>query len=65
MNVFRELADGLKTSGVTDALLFGGGVVPKEDQAELERLGVAAVFGPGSAVEDAVAVIRQWAVQNE
>ncbi len=65
MNVFRELADGLKTSGVTDALLFGGGVVPKEDQVELERLGVAAIFGPGSAVEDAVAMIRQWAVLNE
>ncbi|MGH7720509.1 MAG: cobalamin-dependent protein [Gemmatimonadaceae bacterium] len=65
MNVFREVTTALESSGVTDALLFGGGVIPKEDQAELKQLGVAAIFGPGSAVEEAVAMIRQWAVQNE
>ena len=48
----------LKQKGMTDVLVVLGGIVPDEDAAELKRLGVAAVFQPGSSLEDIVEFIR-------
>ena len=35
-----------------------GGIIPQEDVAELRRAGVAAIFGPGSSMDDIVATIE-------
>jgi methylmalonyl-CoA mutase C-terminal domain/subunit len=43
---------------MTDVLVIVGGIVPDEDAAELKRLGVAAVFQPGSSLEAIVEFIR-------
>ncbi len=48
----------LKQKGMTDVLVVLGGIVPDEDAAELKRLGVAAVFQPGSSLEEIVEFIR-------
>src|SRR6266481_4524031 len=48
----------LKQKGMTDVLVILGGIVPDEDAAELKRLGVAAVFQPGSSLEEIVEFIR-------
>jgi methylmalonyl-CoA mutase C-terminal domain/subunit len=48
----------LKQKGMTDVLVILGGIVPDEDAAQLKRLGVAAVFQPGSSLEDIVEFIR-------
>src|SRR5437879_12979302 len=47
----------LKQKGRTDVLVILGGIVPDEDAAELKRLGVAAVFQPGSSLEESVEFI--------
>src|SRR5260370_40162357 len=48
----------LKQKGMTDVVVILGGIVPDEDAAELKRLGVAAVFQPGSSLEEIVEFIR-------
>ena len=48
----------LKQKGMTDVVVVLGGIVPDEDAAELKRLGVAAVFQPGSSLEEIVEFIR-------
>ncbi len=48
----------LKEKGMTDVVVIVGGIVPDEDAAELKRLGVGAVFQPGSSLETIVEFIR-------
>src|SRR3989441_8330051 len=48
----------LKQNQMSDVLVIVGGIVPDEDAAQLKRLGVAAVFQPGSSLEEIVEFIR-------
>ena len=48
----------LKEEGADDKLVIAGGVIPKEDIAELRRLGVAAIFTMGSPTANMVEFIR-------
>ena len=57
MHYFTEVAEGLKARGADDILLFGGGIVPDQDVAKLEALGVGAIFTPGTNTQDVVAYI--------
>jgi methylmalonyl-CoA mutase C-terminal domain/subunit len=40
--------------------VFGGGIVPDEDVAELKKLGVGAIFKPGASTKD----IIDWVEAN-
>lgn len=59
MPVFQDLIAGLKENGLDDVVLIGGGVIPSEDEERLKTSGVAAIFGPGTTAEDAIALIRK------
>ena len=48
-----ELVRILARKGAGDILVVAGGVIPKQDYAELKRAGIAAVFGPGTCIPDA------------
>ena len=45
-----RIMDLLKANGREDALLLVGGIIPEDDIAPLEKLGVARVFTPGSSL---------------
>src|SRR5258707_10494340 len=47
MILFPAVLELLKQRGVEDLPIFGGGIVPPEDIAELRRLGVRELFTPG------------------
>jgi methylmalonyl-CoA mutase C-terminal domain/subunit len=46
---------------VDDVLVTVGGTIPAEDIPELKKLGVAAVFTPGSGTDEIVDFIRESA----
>ena len=48
----------LKEKQMNDVLVIVGGIVPDDDAARLKALGVAAVFQPGSSLEEIVKFIR-------
>jgi methylmalonyl-CoA mutase C-terminal domain/subunit len=48
----------LKEKEMDDVIVVVGGTVPDADAAELRKLGAAAVFQPGAALDDIVAFIR-------
>jgi methylmalonyl-CoA mutase, C-terminal domain len=48
----------LKEKEMTDVMVVVGGIVPDEDAAQLKSQGVAAVFQPGSSLEEIVEFIR-------
>ena len=45
---FKKVIDLLKKEGAGDILVWGGGIIPKSDIAELKKMGVDEVFGPGT-----------------
>jgi methylmalonyl-CoA mutase C-terminal domain/subunit len=51
----------LRARGVDDVLVVVGGIVPPEDVEALRNMGVAGVFGPGTAMAAIVEFIRQHA----
>ncbi len=48
---------GLKPN--KDVLVIAGGIIPPDDAQELEKIGVAKVFGPGSPIEDIITFIDE------
>jgi methylmalonyl-CoA mutase C-terminal domain/subunit len=59
MTLFPAILDEMRKRGAEDMLLFGGGIIPDEDKEELEKMGVAKIFTPGAATEDAIAFLRK------
>jgi methylmalonyl-CoA mutase C-terminal domain/subunit len=60
MTLFPDIIDLLKQRGIDDVPLFGGGIIPEEDIAELKTLGVRAVFTPGVGGQE----ILDWVRDN-
>jgi methylmalonyl-CoA mutase, C-terminal domain len=58
MTQFRRVVELLAERGVSDIVVFGGGIIPEEDFPELERLGVAKIFTPGASTESIVEWVR-------
>ncbi len=49
----------LKERGADDILIVLGGTIPAQDVQFLKSKGVAAIFGPGTPLEEAVQFIRE------
>jgi methylmalonyl-CoA mutase C-terminal domain/subunit len=56
--------DLMKQAGMNDVLLTGGGIIPDRDAEELNKLGVAKLFPPGTEMAAIVDYIAQWVKQN-
>ena len=56
--LFPKVMDLLKTRGVHDILVVGGGIIPEEDIPALKDAGISEIFGPGTTTEHIVAYIR-------
>ena len=56
LTLFPRVIEELRSRGLDDVLVFGGGVIPEADIDTLKQMGVAAVFTPGSSL----AGICQW-----
>jgi methylmalonyl-CoA mutase C-terminal domain/subunit len=60
MTLFPRVRELLTEQGRDDILITGGGIIPKEDMAQLERIGVGQLFGPGTPTTDLISYIRDW-----
>jgi methylmalonyl-CoA mutase N-terminal domain/subunit len=58
MTLVPRVLDLLKQQGAEDVVVAVGGTIPADDVPELEKLGVAAVFTPGTSTQQAVDFIR-------
>jgi len=61
MTLFPRVVDQLREAGRGDVLVTGGGIIPKEDMAELRARGVGDLFGPGTPTTELIEYIRSWA----
>jgi methylmalonyl-CoA mutase C-terminal domain/subunit len=60
LTLFAAVLDLLRTRDAADIVVFGGGIIPKADIAELEELGVARIFTPGTTTQSIV----DWVVER-
>ena len=58
MTLFRRVLELLAERDANDIVVFGGGIIPAEDIAELERLGVPKIFTPGATTASIVEWVR-------
>jgi methylmalonyl-CoA mutase C-terminal domain/subunit len=58
MTLFPAVIEQLEQRGADAVTLFGGGIIPPEDAAELQRLGVGKIFTPGATIESVVDWVR-------
>jgi methylmalonyl-CoA mutase, C-terminal domain len=49
----------LKEKKAEDIKVFGGGIIPREDVADLQGKGILAVFAPGASTEDIIRWVRE------
>jgi methylmalonyl-CoA mutase, C-terminal domain len=54
MTQFARVLDLLREQSATDITVFGGGIIPDADIAELEAMGVAKIFTPGAPTQQIV-----------
>jgi methylmalonyl-CoA mutase C-terminal domain/subunit len=60
MTLFPRVRELLHQAGRDDILLTGGGIIPKEDIDELQRLGIGRLFGPGTPTSELITYIQSW-----
>lgn len=64
MTIFPRILSLMKEKGLEDVLVFGGGIIPDKDIAELKKRGVGELFTPGASTLEIVKYVRSWAESN-
>jgi len=59
LTLFARVLELLRERGADDVVVFGGGIIPEADIAQLETLGVAKVFTPGATTTSIVEWVRE------
>ncbi|MDB5220493.1 MAG: putative isobutyryl-CoA mutase, chain [Myxococcaceae bacterium] len=57
--LFPAVIDALTAKGVTDVVVFGGGIIPDGDLERLKSAGVKGVFTPGTTLESIIGWVRE------
>lgn len=69
MALFPRIKKELDARGMDQVLLVGGGIIPADDMKELESLGYAKLFGPGTGTNHIAEWIKEemakrWAAEG-
>ena len=57
--VFPRILTLMNEKGLSDVLLIGGGIIPDADADELNKIGVARLFAPGTEMSEIVTYITE------
>ncbi len=64
MTMFPRVLELLRQKGAEHVVVTGGGILPDDDIAELQKIGVGRLFTPGATTDDIVAYVKE-AVPSE
>lgn len=60
MTIFPKVKKLMDDKGLTDVLLFGGGIIPEADISELKKIGIGQLFTPGTPTFETVNYVKDW-----
>ena len=64
MTIFPNVLKLMKEKKLNDVLLVGGGIIPKKDMENLEKMGTGKLFGPGTPIDETLNYIVDWVENN-
>ncbi|HIM16453.1 MAG TPA: cobalamin B12-binding domain-containing protein [Dehalococcoidia bacterium] len=64
MVLFPQILDGLHENDMDDVSVIAGGIIPEADRLELEKLGLKAVFGPGTSTSEIVSFVKNLVAEK-
>lgn len=59
MRLFPEIMKLIKERGMDDVLVIAGGIIPEDDIKPLKKMGIKAIFGPGTPTGEIIEFIRK------
>lgn len=65
MTVFPKVRKLMEEKGLSDVLLFGGGIIPEPDIEELKKMGVGELFTPGTPTYETINYVKNWVLKNK
>jgi methylmalonyl-CoA mutase C-terminal domain/subunit len=64
MTVFPKIMQIMKTKGLENVLVTGGGIIPEADMQKLKEIGVGELFAPGTTMQAISTYITNWVTEN-
>lgn len=62
--VFPKIINLMKEKKMDDVLLTGGGIIPEDDMASLNKMGVGKLFAPGTSTAEIAGYITGWVKEH-
>ena len=63
--LFPIIMKQLKQKGMESILVIAGGIIPKEDIPALEKIGIKAIFGPGTTTREIADFINKAMMERK
>ena len=57
--LIEQLSKEMANLGLNDVVIFVGGIIPKEDDKALHKMGVKGIFRPGTKIDEIADFIRK------
>jgi methylmalonyl-CoA mutase C-terminal domain/subunit len=64
MTIFPKVLTLMKEKGMSDVLLFGGGIIPHQDIEKLKAMGVGELFTPGASTIEIVSYLKTYSQEH-
>lgn len=64
MTIFPKVLQLMKEKGLTNVLLFGGGIISDKDIKTLKEMGVGELFTPGTSTTEIIDYVKKWVKQH-
>jgi methylmalonyl-CoA mutase C-terminal domain/subunit len=59
IELFSDVMENLRQKGMNTVLVVAGGIIPEEDIPALHKIGIKAVFGPGTHTSEIIDSIQK------
>ena len=59
LELFGDVMKGLGEKGMASVIVVAGGIIPEDDIPALEKMGIKAIFGPGTKTSDIIEAIEK------
>lgn len=63
--LFPRIMRLLEQKGLSDVIVFAGGIIPEEDVSEIRKLGIREIFGPGTTTKKIIEYVRESVLSKD
>jgi methylmalonyl-CoA mutase C-terminal domain/subunit len=64
LELFSNVMEGLAKNKMDGIIVIAGGIIPEDDIPALKKMGVKAVFGPGTATTEIVESVKKLVLKK-